>query len=67
MENHNPNTVIALFFVAVAVMLIGGLAVIPALQEAEAANGTSESRNKGQQGDKASRGNRAGGGGGINT
>jgi hypothetical protein len=31
------NTALAIFFLAIAVMLIGGLAVIPALEEAEAA------------------------------
>lgn len=32
----NNNTVLAIFFLATAVMLIGGLAVIPAFEEAEA-------------------------------
>ena len=39
MEKYNPNTVMAIFFVTIAIMFIAGLAVIPALelqQEVEA-------------------------------
>jgi hypothetical protein len=72
MENYIPNTVMALFFVAVAVMFIAGLAVIPALQEAQAANAISTSRDKGAQGELMSDGKRqgnggSGGGGGCQT
>ena len=41
MGNNNQNTVSEIFFVVIAVMLTGGLAVVPAaLQEAEAQSGT---------------------------
>jgi hypothetical protein len=36
MQKTDVNTVLALIFLASAVMLIGGLAVIPAFEEAEA-------------------------------
>jgi hypothetical protein len=35
MQKNSINTALMVFFLATAVMLIGGLAVIPALQEAE--------------------------------
>jgi hypothetical protein len=54
----------AILLIASAVVLIGGLIVIPAIQEAQAANFISESRNKGQQGERASEGKRQGNGGG---
>ncbi len=41
MVKNNVNTALAIFFVVIAVMLIGGLAVVPAaLQETEAQSGT---------------------------
>jgi SNF family Na+-dependent transporter len=61
MEKTDVNTALAIFFVAFAVVFIAGLVVIPALQEAEAANTISEQRNKGKWG--AIQGN--GGGGGV--
>ena len=63
MENPNQNTVMALFFIAVAIMFIAGLAVVPVLQEAEAANAVSESWNNGQRGELMSEGKRQGNGG----
>jgi hypothetical protein len=36
MQKTDVNTVLTIFFVATAVMLIGGLAVIPAFEEVEA-------------------------------
>jgi hypothetical protein len=54
MEKTNINAVLAIFLAATAVAIIGGLVVLPATQEAQAANPTSESRNKGQQGDISS-------------
>jgi hypothetical protein len=53
-KNNNVNTVLVIIFLAGAIVVIGGLIVIPVIEEAEAANPTSESRNKGQQGDIAS-------------
>jgi hypothetical protein len=35
MEKTNVNTALAIFFLATAVMLIGGLAVIPVIEEAQ--------------------------------
>jgi hypothetical protein len=64
MEKYNPNTVTAIFFVAIAIMFIAGLAVIPALQEAQAGNPISEQRNKGKWGEIMSEGKRQGNGGG---
>ena len=46
MHKNNVNTVLAIFFVAFAVVFIVGLVVIPALQEAQAANAISESDRK---------------------
>jgi len=40
MENYNPNTVMAIFFVAIAVVLIGGLAITVSQQTALAAEPT---------------------------
>lgn len=51
--------------IALAVVMIAGLIAIPVLEQAEAANPTSESRDKGQQGDRSSGGKRHGQGGGI--
>lgn len=66
MENPFPNTAIAVFFsvVAIAVLFVAGLAVIPTLQEADAANTTSESRDKGARGELSSDGKRNGNDGG---
>jgi hypothetical protein len=44
-EINKVNTALVMVLIAFAVVLIGGLIVIPALQEAQAANPTSESRN----------------------
>jgi hypothetical protein len=55
----------AVFFsvaVAIAVMFVAGLAVIPTLQEADAANTTSESRDKGARGELMSEGKHNGNG-----
>jgi uncharacterized membrane protein len=50
---------LAIFFLAFAVMLIGGLIVIPVIEAAEAANAISDERNKGKWG--AIKGNSDGG------
>lgn len=42
MEKIDVNTALAIFFVATAVMIIGGLALIPALEEAQADKDTKE-------------------------
>jgi SNF family Na+-dependent transporter len=49
-EEIKVNTAFAVFLIAFAVVLVAGLVVIPALHEAEAANGISDSRSKGLQG-----------------
>jgi hypothetical protein len=49
-QKNDVNTALAIFFLATAVVLIGGLIVIPVIEVAEAANATSESKNKGKQG-----------------
>jgi len=59
------NTLLLGIFVMLGVMLVVGLVVIPATHEAHASNTISDSRNKGQQGDSASNGNRHGGNGGC--
>jgi hypothetical protein len=57
MEKNDASTVLALFFIASAVMLIGGLALVPAIQEARAAaNENREERCCGQQGVSSSDG-----------
>jgi hypothetical protein len=44
MEKTNVNTALAIFFLATAVMLIGGLAVIPVIEEAQAKKGEAGQR-----------------------
>lgn len=50
MEKTNVDAALAIFFIAFAVVMIAGLVVIPAIQEAQAANAISGSKNKGEQG-----------------
>ena len=55
------NTTMAILLLASVAVVIGGLIAVPVLMEAaDAANATSESRNKGQQGEKSSGGKRNG-------
>ncbi len=61
--NTKPNTFATIFIITFGLMLIGGLAVVPIIEEAQAANSVSESKNKGQQGDSSSGGKRSGIGG----
>ena len=57
MQANNTNRVSALFFLAAFVVLMTGMAIIPAAiqqQQAQAANPNSESRNKGESGEISS-------------
>jgi hypothetical protein len=56
MQKTDANTVLALIFLASAVVLIGGLIAIPIIEAADAANVVSDSRSKGQRGDVMSDG-----------
>ncbi len=49
---------------ALTIVLVVGLAVIPAMEEVDARSSTASERNKGQQGDSSSDGKRQGGSGG---
>ena len=50
------NTALAMFFIDFAAVFIVELVVIPAIQQAEAANAISDARNKGKQGESSSEG-----------
>jgi len=47
---HKFEVEIKISLLVVAVVVIGGLIIIPVIEAAEAANAISESRNKGKQG-----------------
>ena len=53
-EINKVNTALAIVLIAFAVVIMAGLIVIPALQEAQAANSISDSRDKGARGDAKS-------------
>jgi SNF family Na+-dependent transporter len=63
-KNNASTTALAIFFVATAVVMIAGMVVIPAIQEAQAGNAISDARNKGKWGELMSDGKRQGNGGG---
>ena len=54
----NKQTIMLALFIAFGVVLVTGLIVIPVIEEAEARSNTASERNKGQQGDSSSGGNR---------
>ena len=58
------NNTMAVLLIASVVMLIGGMVLLPALQEAQAANAISTSRDKVARGELMSDGKRQGSGGG---
>jgi len=55
-QKTDVNTVLALIFLASAVVVIGGLIAVPVIEAADAANAISEGRNKGKHGEFASGG-----------
>ena len=63
MEKIGVDTALAIVVIATAVVLIGGLIVIPAIQEAQAISSTGLSNRFGHQGDESSGGKRQGNGG----
>jgi hypothetical protein len=68
MMNDRVNTttsLMAMLTIALAIALVGGLVVVPAIEQAHAANSISDARNKGKQGDLSSGGKRRGGGSDI--
>jgi hypothetical protein len=56
MIKQNTNTLMVAIFVALGVVLIAGLMVIPAIDEAHARNAVASERNKGQRGSEQGRG-----------
>lgn len=63
MSHEKANLALVAVFLAATVAILAGLAVVPALQEAQAANcsDTAQAKNRGAQGDIASKGKRQGG------
>jgi hypothetical protein len=59
------NTLVLATFMALGVMLVVGLAVIPAIDQAHARNPIASARNKGQQGFSSSGGQGGGCGSGF--
>ena len=49
-EHEETNYIMLAIVLAFGVFLVAGLVVVPAIDQADAANGISDSRNKGKQG-----------------
>jgi hypothetical protein len=56
MTQVNANTLMLALFVALGAMLVVGLVVLPAIDQAQARSSTAEERNKGQRGSEKGRG-----------